>query len=69
MNLNQQVEEKVAASNYTTYFESEHHRYCRCISGYLYSNWCHHLTLVCSYIMEGPIMKARHNNFHDVSER
>ena len=21
------------------------------------------------YIMEGPIMKARHNNFHDVSER
>ena len=21
------------------------------------------------YVMEGPIMKARHNNFHDVSER
>ena len=21
------------------------------------------------YVMEGPVMKARHNNFNDVSER
>ncbi|XP_065898573.1 FYVE, RhoGEF and PH domain-containing protein 4-like [Dysidea avara] len=45
MNLSERF--KGYASNFKSYFESEHHR---------------------KYVMEGPIMKARHN-FHDASER
>lgn len=48
VNFSQPLQEKVAASNYVTFFESEHHR---------------------TYVMEGPIMKARHNNFHDTSDK
>ena len=63
MNLSERF--KGYASNFKSYFESEHHRYICSVFGALVRL---HYAIFRKYVMEGPIMKARHN-FHDASER
>ena len=65
VNFSQQIQEKVAASNYATYFESEHHRYVNQVTDPKKNV----IVTYRVYVMEGPILKARHGNFHDTSEK